>query len=91
MIDMPANKPKDRTGVMRLISSSKPSPIILPGEHELEELRQQNERLRRLLATLKKRVDDLQSRVSSTLAGEYILTDTLLAGTQSFEKNRRVH
>jgi hypothetical protein len=76
---------------MRLFSPSKPSPIIVSVEHEFEELQEQNERLRRLVVTLKKRVDALQSKVSSTLAGQHIPTDTLQVNAQSFEKNRRVH
>ena len=74
---------------MRLFSPSKPSPIILPGEHELDELVAQNERLRRLVVTLQKRVDALQSRISSALAGQHALAFQVNA--ESFERNPRVH
>jgi hypothetical protein len=62
---------------MRLFLPSKSLSIILSSD-ELEELQEQNERLRRLLVTLKKRVDALQSRISSTLAGEHTVADTFL-------------
>ena len=75
---------------MRLFSPSKPSPIVLAGEHELDELVAQNERLRRLVVTLQKRVDALQSRISSTVAGERTLADAFQVNA-SFEGNPRVH
>jgi prefoldin subunit 5 len=76
---------------MRLFSPSKPSPIVLAGEHELDELVAQNERLRRLAVTLQKRVDALQSRISSALAGQHALADIFQVNAESFERNPRVH
>jgi hypothetical protein len=46
---------------MRHFSPSKPSPIILPGEHELEELEKENKRLRKLAVTLQEKMDALRN------------------------------
>jgi hypothetical protein len=46
---------------MRLLfSPSKPSLIILRSEHEMEELEEENERLRKLTVTLKEKLDALR-------------------------------
>jgi hypothetical protein len=45
---------------MRLLSPSKPLPIILRRAHELEELDEENARLRRLAVTLKEKVTALR-------------------------------
>jgi hypothetical protein len=45
--------------------------------------------LLRLVVTLKKRVDAQQSRSSSALAREHILTDTVQVKAESFGKNQR--
>jgi uncharacterized membrane protein YcaP (DUF421 family) len=49
---------------MRLFLSSKPSAIILPGGHELEELEKENERLRKLAVMLKEKVDALRNGIN---------------------------
>ena len=46
---------------MPLFSTSELSAFILPGEHVIEELKEENERLRKLAVTLKEKVDALSA------------------------------